>query len=51
MERSDDVGYDETARQGSSHEEATDSRPDHAEIGSRVAAESLTDAPAVDRRR
>ena len=37
MERSDDVGY-ETESHGSSHEEAADSRPDHAETGSRVAA-------------
>jgi hypothetical protein len=37
VERSDDVGY-EPERQGSSHEEAADTRTDHAETGSRVAA-------------
>lgn len=36
MERSDDVSYE--AERGSSHEEATDSRTDHGETGSRVAA-------------
>lgn len=37
MEREDDVGH-ESERQGSSDEEATDGRTDHAETGSRVAA-------------
>ena len=37
MGRSDDVG-DEAERQASSREEATDSRMDHAETGTRVAA-------------
>ena len=36
MERSDDVGY-EAERQGSSDEEATNSRMDHGETGSHVA--------------
>ncbi len=36
MERSDDAGYD-VERQGSSDEEATNGRNDHAETGSRVA--------------